>query len=434
MERTVLSEYISLKFETQTEYSHWFGYYNYCPLSTNGELLLAHRVNFEGRDPEPDDYAEIGYFNIHTSEWKIIDRTNAFNWQQGAMLQWLNNDEVIYNIKDGQHYAAKIYNLKNNKSRKINWPIYGVTSDGKWSVSLNFERSYWCRAYHYEPIKNEKYNVNIALEEGIFLIDLEKNLYKKIISIQDIIKIDPLPDFQDRKHWLEHIMINQNGSRFAFYHRYSTKEGFWTRVFTANLDGSDLYLFSDWKKNEYTHMNWRNKNEFFIFARHIQPTGKIYTKATENTGAFGDSIKKIYRITIRKFIHRYMKNQLISNKRYLVVQENQGVLKILKHQKLYTDGHPSFTNDGKYMLTDTYALEDGFRYLLLYNIEKNRIFELGKFFSPYNECGYRCDLHPRFSKDNNSIIIDSAHTGKHQIYIFKINWNMMNQEIEEYDE
>lgn len=89
----------------------------------------------------------------------------------------------------------------------------------------------------------------------------------------------------------------------------------------------------------------------------------------------------------------------------------------------YGDGHPSFTKDGRYMLTDSYADKEGYRNLLLFDCENKKHLVLGRFYSPFNCCGYRADLHPRFSRDEKSVIIDSAHVGQHQIHMFTLNWD-----------
>jgi hypothetical protein len=97
---------------------------------------------------------------------------------------------------------------------------------------------------------------------------------------------------------------------------------------------------------------------------------------------------------------------------------------------LKLDGHPSFTKDGRYMLTDTYEDAESNRHLLLYNLKTKRKFELGRFYSPFNSCDYRSDLHPRFDFQQNSIIIDTAHSGYHRIMVLDIDWSLIYKEIE----
>jgi hypothetical protein len=75
------------------------------------------------------------------------------------------------------------------------------------------------------------------------------------------------------------------------------------------------------------------------------------------------------------------------------------------------------------MLTDSYADAKGYRNLLLFDCERRKHLVLGCFHSPFNCCGYRADLHPRFSRDEKTVVIDSAHSGRHQIYVFDIDWS-----------
>jgi len=87
-------------------YSYFFGYYDKSPLNINCDKLLCHRVNFDGRDVNDDDIAEIGYIDLESGEFVLLDETLAWNWQQGSQLQWLpskNNNSIIYNsIKDNK--------------------------------------------------------------------------------------------------------------------------------------------------------------------------------------------------------------------------------------------------------------------------------------------------------------------------------------------
>ena len=85
---------------------------------------------------------------------------------------------------------------------------------------------------------------------------------------------------------------------------------------------------------------------------------------------------------------------------------------------LTENGHNSWTRDRRYMITDTYNDAAGFRHLLLYDGFENTLTKLGSFYSPYNDTGYRCDLHPRFDRKERYVTIDSAHKiGWRQIYV-----------------
>ena len=425
-----LSEWVESVFSTPEIFSHWFGYYNNSPIDIKNRKLLAHRIDFDARAITADDVAEVGWFDLEDGSWHSLAKTSAFNWQQGSMLQWLRMDksnEVIFNdVKNGR-FIARVVSVDGVEKRQIPWPVYGVTPDGRVSISLQFQRSYWCRAYRYESIRNLKWDVRIAEEDGIFRVDLGEQSIKRIISIKDILQYDFDPIFETSKHWLEHIMLNPSGSRFAFYHRFSSGNGFRTRVFTANIDGSDIFIVPGWRDNQWSHMGWQDDENFVIFGIKRLSAGEIYQSITKNSGIIGNIIKCTYRIFISPFVNKRAHHKIAASSHYQLYRDKQGRIGGYSKGKLINDGHPSFTSDGFFMLTDTYEDDQNYRHLLLFDIKKEILYELGKFYSPFNSCGYRSDLHPRFSHDYSHIIIDSAHSGKHQIMVLKVDWDSIEQ-------
>ena len=94
------------------------------------------------------------------------------------------------------------------------------------------------------------------------------------------------------------------------------------------------------------------------------------------------------------------------------------------------DGHPSFTSDGKYMITDTYPYEDQYQKLIVYNIATKKSIVLGSFYAGLNKKAGTCDLHPKLCRNNDFLAVDSAHNGKHHTMLFKLNWNKIKQKID----
>ena len=140
-------------------------------------------------------------------------------------------------------------------------------------------------------------------------------------------------------------------------------------------------------------------------------------------GTLGKIIRKIYRSAIYPLLPQKVHEEIAVKSCYEEYIDHQGKKKRYNHKLMFNDGHPSFSHDGRYMLSDTYALEDQYRYLYLYDLKKDSVKEIGKFFSPFNNCGYRSDLHPRFSPDEKKIVIDSAHNGRHGMLLIKIGEN-----------
>ncbi|MCK5345859.1 MAG: hypothetical protein KAR20_20760, partial [Candidatus Heimdallarchaeota archaeon] len=212
-------------FETPNDgFSYFFGYYDKSPLNKSNTKLLTHRVSFDGRDVRDGDFAEVGYFDISTKQFHAIDKTLAWNWQQGSQLQWMPpvfEDEVIYNSVQDEKFVSIRYNIRTKEKRIIPFPIYVVHPNGKEALAVNYERHYWCRpGYNYQNIKNSKWDVPIHPDDGIFHVDLETGDVKLIIRTQDVVDMAPNEEILSSNNWLEHMMYNPHGDRFLFFHRW----------------------------------------------------------------------------------------------------------------------------------------------------------------------------------------------------------------------
>ena len=427
MDTFELGNGVALKFATPSNYMHWFGYYNYSPINSAGDKLLIHRWNEQvERYFTPEDTIEVGWYDLKDSSWHFIATTDACNWQQGAMSQWLffdGEERIIFNKGENGKYISCIYNTDGTLYKKLPAAIYGINKETLFSITINFERAHWCRCYHYESIADETLNKKVTEVDGIYRMDLISGEIKKIIDITQIVNIDYQEEFSEAKHWVEHIMLNPSGTRFSFYHRFDTGTGFQTRCFTANVDGSDIYMVPDWQKNSWSHLGWRNDNEFVLFGIKRKAAGNVYSAVTMNSGKLGQFARKVYRALVAPFVTPQMHNKIAASSNYQYYEDKVGLKGKFETGRLVHDGHPSFVKDGRFMLTDTYGDEENYRHLLLFDIEKNKLHELGKFYSPINATGYRCDLHPRFACEEKCVVIDSAHSGKHQNYVFEIDWN-----------
>mgnify|MGYP001293620873 CR=1 FL=1 len=89
---------------------------------------------------------------------------------------------------------------------------------------------------------------------------------------------------------------------------------------------------------------------------------------------------------------------------------------------LTSDGHPQLSNDGNYLITDTYPNKNGFQKLILYNLNQNKNVVLGEFKISEHLVSkkMKCDLHPRWNYKGDLISIDSSHEGTRQSYVLNI--------------
>ena len=439
MKKIKLSKYVEKIFETPSkEYSEWFGYYNYDTLTSDHSKLLCNRIKEDGISPRADLQIEIGYYDIPSGIWHHVGDSDSWNWQQGCMAQWLNDAEIIYNSSENGHHIAIIYNIKTHSNRKIDWAIYGITPDGKKSFSLDMERAHWCRAYHYESVKDFSKDGLLYEEDGIFEIDLEKNTCKRIISIQDIIALDTRPYFKYAKHWLEHIMINRDGTKFCVLHRFSPQDNVYkycTRLIIVDAVNLQMQCVKGWEHTQWSHFGW-NGNDFAIYSYPMKGQGvseKDFITTLRTTKAQVEKNTKAgkkasLRGYLRSFINAFLpvtiekriRGNISYYQYYKFVNGKYELDHLIKNNQFLIDGHPSFNSEGTYMITDTYPDNTNFQRLYYYNTKSRKVIKLGTFYANYTGNPASCDLHPKLSKDGKYIVVDSAHDDKHHMIVLKI--------------
>ena len=438
--KVILTDYIKKIFETPSqEGSEWFGYYNYDTLNHDQTKLLCNRASFDGVSPQKGMQIELGYYSIPSGEWHHIANTDSWNWQQGAMLQWLpgvgNENKVIFNCTRDNHYAACIYDIETHEKKDIDWAIYGITPDGKKSIALEMERSHWCRAYHYMSIANKKWEGRVVEEDGIFEIDLEHNTRKRLIPIQEIIALDNKPEFDLSKHWLEHIMISPDGTRFCFLHRYSPMDDVYaykTRICIAKIDGSSLQVIKGSDKYQWSHFGWAHNNQFCVYTYKKGNYSDVPSMSDLIHGknrSLRNIVKKAV-LLITGFMPKSL-GQLITGKgsfyQYYSLDDG-GCYNIYGNWRsslFQIDGHPSFTINDDYIITDTYPDSKGYQHLIVYNIKTGKGLVVAKLFAYYKGNPASCDLHPKLSCNNNYVVVDTAYNEKHHMMLFEINWNLI---------
>lgn len=438
MDKKRLSKYVEQVFETPGDFSEWFGYYNYDTLSIDNAKMLCNRSDIDGIAVKKGMTIELGYYDIQKEEWNHVGNSDSWNWQQGSMMQWLpgdgNDGKIIYNCSKKDRLISVIYNSNTGTSSELSWPIYGITPDGKRSISLNLERSYWCRAYHYESVANKEYDTPIPTDDGIFEINLETNTRRRIVSIEDVLKMDPDPNFYSLKHWFEHIMINPQGTKFVFLHRFSPIDNVYaydTRMIIADIDGSNLHVVKGWRDFNWSHFGWQNENSFAMYSVEITGAQKSLTNAIKsssyNTRAALPKVKKCILNFAKTHLPDFLRRKLKGNRscyQHYIYKDNSYVIDTKFSSKLLSiDGHPSFTKDGRFMITDTYPAPDGYRRLIVFDTCTKKSLILAELFAGLNNTPARCDLHPKLSRDNNYVVVDTAYTGKHRMIMLKLKWN-----------
>ena len=198
-------------FSTPPNENFFSGYYDKSPLDRASTRLLAQRVEFIDRLPVAGDQLQIGYFDFPDGQtFHQLASTSAWNWQQGCMLQWRGptfDREIIYNDIRDNRFVSLCLNLETNEERALPMAVYSVSSDGKWAVCIDNERHYWVRpGYNYQGIENLQKKQPVSVDDGIWLMSLDKGDPKQIIRLGEMLDIRPLDSMKSGVHYLEHLM------------------------------------------------------------------------------------------------------------------------------------------------------------------------------------------------------------------------------------
>lgn len=417
-------------FETLENGNYFFGYYDKSPLNFDNSKLLACKSKFTDRMPESEDILEIGYFDWKKSDEFIkVTETKAWNWQQGCMLQWFGseyNKKIIYNDRRDDKFVTVIMDIYTKEKEILPMAYYTASSNGDFVLCIDNERHTFYRGgYSYKGIENLAKKVPLLENDGIWHIDIKTKELKQIITLVQMVAIKPLSNMKDAIHYVEHLMIAPNNTRFVFMHRWQTQDGgIYARLYTANIDGSDIYLLND--SGRMSHYSWRNDTEIVAWGGLSNPINSLR------------KYKNVVKFFIKPLMPLYKKlsggnsvdgntklSAMVSGDSYIVFTDMTNKKERLATSILTKDGHPSFSKvNGNLMITDTYPdLNDNYmEELILFDMKKNEIVSKEKLHHISNLAngGARCDLHPKWSHDGKYICVDTLDKGYRSIYVYEV--------------
>lgn len=369
---------------------HWFGYYDKLQFCPKNRFVLSNQANFEHRSPTPDDAIQVGMVDTHSNnEWVELGQTNAWCWQQGCMLQWLpgSNNEVMWNDREGDRFVARIKNVESGDTRTIEHALYNISPDGKFAVTTDFARLNDRRpGYGYAGIPDPNREIGSPDDSGLWLVDLPSGKRTMLMSLADVVQIpfsgdERLKFNSESKHWFNHLLFNTDSSRIWFLHRWTTGSGWATRAITINPDGSDPYVLDPHGRT--SHFIWRDPEHVMAWSWHPSHGSKFY-----------------------------------------LYKDGTDVVKPVGPDVMTQNGHNTYlpiTGD-EWVLNDTYPDRQRLQHPYLYHVPTNRRAPLGGFLSPPVYRGeWRCDTHPRSSRDGRLVCIDSPHQGGRQLYLIDVS-------------
>ena len=370
-------------------------YYAINSWSADGRYATVLETDVKNVLPTEKDVAVLGVVDAQDNNRFIpLTETRCWNFQEATMAHWLGTapqTQFIFNdLVDGK-FVSVIYDMATKTRRVVGLPVSAVSRDGKWAVSINYARLRLTRPdYGYGGNGQDARTETVWPEDdGLWLVNLETGEAKLIVTIASV--RDRMPQVKDPKAlaYFCHTVISRDGSQIFWLARtVENLEGqkvvrkWETTSFTCNRDGSDVRRsFPDgWGGS---HFNWLNDGRLMVTAR--------------------------YKNSVWSHV-------LFTPGRDDYVRLGRGVLDF--------DGHGVFSDDGKWMATDTYPDKLGERKLMIMRTADQAILPLGAFLVPglYMEQYSRCDLHPRWRPDGKMLGFNSAHEGTRQVYVMDVEF------------
>lgn len=367
-------------------YEYFYGYYDKSPWDAFERYMLCIRVKQTYRSVAPKEPGVIGVIDTQDgNKFLKIGITHSWNVQQSCMVQWIGPDyssRILYNDFRNGHYCAVIYDFQARREEKVlPMAAYDVARDGSFFLSLDFSRLHRMRpGYGYSNLPDETKGELCPDKGCIWKVDMETGEVTELFKYTDLASFEPDKSMERAEHKVNHLMISPSGKRFMVLHRWFQKGRKHTRLVTVNVDGTELYNLSD--DVFVSHCYWKNDDEILAFLRKKE-TGDYYYLMKDKTREY-----KLY------------------------------------WPKLNTDGHCSYSPDGRYIITDTYPNRKRLAsvYLCSEKGDMNGLCErIARVFAPFkydNDC--RCDLHPRWNRTGTKICIDSVHEGKRGLYVISL--------------
>lgn len=362
------------RFGTET----FFGYYDKQPVSPGGHNLLWHEsMSPTSSPPDPKRPVSIVIADAQGMEQHRL-QTHSYNWQQGARLQWLDDDRVAFNDYDPSRgrYVTRVVSTSGDSLSVLPVALAEAHGTAGIGISLDFRRLATLRpdyGYFNLPPYSRAQLDPCPDDDGLWVVNLADGRAELAVSLRSLaMQTDP-----EAVHKVNHPMISPAGRSCIFLHRYRQKGQRTDRLMMLDLaSGSIRELLNT---GMVSHMAWRSEEELFGYLR-----GR-------------DEQDGFFRICIDTG---------------QIQPAGRGTMDI------YGDGHPSIAG-GSVVVYDTYPDKARMQHLFRVDLESSapRVQELGSFFHGLGYRGVcRCDLHPRFGRNSSEIFFDSVCDGHRRLW------------------
>lgn len=399
----------------ETESDMFTGYYDKDIL--RNDLLLVCKTNFVDKMPSFGDELAIGTVNIRDGSFTYIDSTKAWNWQQSCQLTFLNDETIAFNKFSGDKVILNVVNITDGSKRQYEHPSMGYSMDGRKYIATNVEvLSYFRPSYGYKYSKD----IDKNQKDYIYLVDLESGKKESLIDEKDIIALIK-PSIEDTITF-EHCMFSPDSKKLMILLRTRGGRSSKSLLVSVNVDTREIVYHQNLSR--ISHCCWLGNNFILGFGnmKKSVSSGGIYKIANKVLSPYiKDKIKGL----LGKKEHQPM--PFVGDEYFLWNVDNNNIEKFNAFDSK-EDGHPFslVTKTDTLITTDTYPNpETGIASLFSCKLDKYHKV-LGKSRvdiktdHTFSRTGYRCDLHPKISKDAKHIIIDKVSERKRTVEVYEV--------------
>ena len=367
---------------------YFFGYYDLQPFDSTGRFHLCHKAPFEDHIPAPEDVCELGVIDLKEGTFIKFAETTAWNFQQGALLQWYGDDDhVIYNVRRNGTFQACVQNIKSGEKRYLPRAYTCLSPDAKLALCVSFSRMFDFRpGYGYAGIADPWAAEQAPVEDGVFLMDTVSGETKLLYSLADLRFFHAEEPCSSEKLLINHITFSPSGTRFVMLLRnFKNPEAgikWKTQLLTSDLEGN-LFLWAPFSYQ--SHYHWKNEKELVMYGGNFSND-----RADGALWLFTDGITGGVR---------------------------------LPEPNPRKDVHCLYSPNRRYISGDDYPKEDDYRTLHLIDTVTGTDHILGRYLSRISDDtnrDFRCDLHARFAPDGRWMSFDSIHTGHRTVCLLDL--------------
>lgn len=366
----------------------FFGYYDVSPFCADGRRVLATRVSKDLSSPAPNRVMEVGYFDIsRPNRFTTVGLTTAWCWQQGCRLQWYPGYQgesfIFYNALEGGKYVGIVCDINSGEVKvRIPLPLYDISKDGRWGLSLDFSRLQRLRpGYGYSTIMDCTSDERIPREGGVSLYSFESQESRILISYERLLTFSPVESMKNAEHYINHLSFNPSGAAFIFLHLWQLGGKRYSRLLWVDREQGTMQLLNN--SGRVSHYAWRGDSDLLVYCATAADSPLSY--------------------------HQYR----VGGSGFEVAQVAANVLKV--------DGHPTYVNGWHGFITDTYPDRWARQTLMLYSATRDAVVWSRSYFRSRKFTGEcRADLHPRLDCSKKVVCVDDEMHGDRVMRIVKI--------------